>query len=186
MVISLEIVKAYQKLGIGDLTIEQLGSLEYGMEDIIRQKYYSMIEQNLDNLGVRIQSLRDLQMQGCEQMWTDFMSILTLRRSLLQRTRLSYQGLNIPIECHHFSVVDGELQFTSEDRERIRECFEIRLNTTVKKDFVTAVDSFIEQYRQIKETLIKNKCGIWGKGGAFAVQNDEVIFEKQTINLIKL
>ena len=181
-----EIVKAYQKLNIGDVTIEQLGTLEFSGEDIVKQKYFTAVEENLTSLGVTNQALRDLQMKGCEGPFTDFMNILTLRRSLLQRTRQSYQGLNVPIEVHNFSIVDGELQFTAEDKESIKECFEIRLNTQVKKDFVVLVDSFIEQYKKIKEVLVKNKChGVWGRGNAFNVDRDEIIFEKQAINLIK-
>jgi len=180
-----EIVKAYQKLNIGDMTIELLGSLEYGGEDAIKEKYFTLIEENLTNLGVTNQALRDLQMQGCEQPLNDFMNILTLRRSLLQRNRQSYQN-SVPIEAHHFSIVDGELQFSTEDKEKIKECFEIRLNTQVKKSFVALVDSFIEQYKKIKEVLVKNNChGVWGRGNAFNVDKDEIVFEKQIINLIK-
>lgn len=181
-----EIVKAYRKLNIGDMTIELLGTLEYTGENEIRQKYFTLIEENLTSLGVTNQALRDLQMQGCEQPFTDFMNVLTLRRNLLQRNRQSYQGVNVPIEAHHFSLVDGELQFSPEDKEKIKECFEIRLNTQPKKDFVALVDSFIEQYKKIKEVLVKNKChGVWGSGNAFNVDRDEVIFDKQVINLIK-
>jgi hypothetical protein len=181
-----EIVRAYLKLGIGPMTIELLGSLEYGGEDLIRQKYYTLIEQNLTNLGVTNQALRDLQLQGCEQQLTDFMNTLTLRRSLLQRTRQSYQGLNLPIESHHFSIVEGELQFTAEDKEKIKEFFAIYLNTQEKKDFVNLVDSFFDQYKKIKEVLIRNKCrGVWGRGNIFNIANDEIVFEKQSINLIK-
>jgi hypothetical protein len=180
-----EIVKAYQKLNIGEMTIELLGSLEYGGEDVIRGKYFNAVEENLTSLGVINQALRDLQMQGCEGPFNDFMNTLTLRRSLLQRTRQSYQN-SVPIEPHHFSFIDGELQFTTEDKEKIKECFEIRLNTQVKKDFVTLIDSFIEQYKKIKEVLVKNKChGVWGSGNAFNVDRDELVFDKQVINLIK-
>lgn len=182
-----EIVKAYKKLNLGEMTIELLGSFEYGGEDAVRQKYYVAIEDNLNDMGVTIPALRELQMKGCEGPYNDFLNVLTLRRSLLQRTRQSYQGVNVPIECHHFSLTEsGELQFTEEDKAKIKECFEIRLNTEVKKNFVALVDSFIEQYKAIKEVLVKNKLhGIWGKGNAFNVQNDEIVFEKQVINLIK-
>ena len=181
-----EIVKAYQKLNIGDMTIELLGSLEYGGEDVIKQKYFTMIEENLTSLGVTNQALRDLQMQGCEEPFNDFMNTLTLRRSLLQRTRQSYQDMNVPIEAHHFSIVDGALKFSSENREKIKEFFEIHLDTQAKKDFVALIDSFIEQYKKIKEVLVKNNCrGVWGRGNAFNVNKDEIVFEKQVINLIK-
>jgi len=181
-----EIVKAYNKLNLGPMSIELLGILEYGGENDIREKYFTAVEENLNCLGVTNQPLRELQMRGCEGPFNDFMNVLTLRRSLLQRTRQSYQN-NVPIEPHHFSIVDGELRFTPEDREKIKEFFAIYLNTEEKKNFVALVDSFLEQYKQIKEVLVKNKChGVWGPGNAFNVQNDEIIFEKQSINLIKL
>jgi hypothetical protein len=168
---------AYEALGVGEFTDDAWKDLRDNGTAQAIDLYNEALQADLKATGVRNPVLKQVVLQGMDQVIND---LTTSLKEVRQFRSIRHRDENIWLTPEFISIVDGgEIVVTEEDQERLKEAHcRTYLENEAEIQFYGILERAVEVYKDLAQFNVDMKR-IWPAGFGFNVF-DSFIFDKHT------
>lgn len=170
----------YQALKIGNVSMDILQRISNNDLADIEKIYFDRIEANIERLGQTNEIIKENMRRGTEVPWNQFKQSVENNINNLQRVRQSQPDIADQLDISNYSLDNGVLKFTAEDKEKLRQRYcTVYLDTPAKKEFAKLCEDILKQLDELNIILVRNGMkSVFGYKNVFEIHESA---EAQTI-----
>ena len=175
----------YKILDFGNITIQDFLDIESSNFSNIEKRFFENIEENIAKLNLSNEFVKNNLRNGSEIPFNDFRE-----KTLANLDSIDFNkkhGPPMPLSIQNYTLRNGTLTFTDEDRERIKNnhCITL-LDTDTRRQFAHLAEQTFENLKKLKAILVKdNSSLLFGVKACFDEDTEQVYFDKETLKYIK-
>lgn len=152
-----KIAADFRTLSIGSITMEDFEQIAARNLKTIKQKFYQTIESDINNIKSEI--IRANLLAGVDETFTEFKNNSESNLTAFQSLAFS-DGKHYPLSVNHFTVKDGIITFTDDNRELLKNQFcTVYISNPEQERYVSLMEETLKGLSELKKMLISNNVG---------------------------
>jgi len=179
----------FKLLSLGNIAMSDLQQLERRDFKDIKAKYFKNIESDIEN--VKSEIVRANLMAGVEETFRDFQTKTETNITAFQAIAF-FASKHYPLSVNHFTVKDGIVTFSDENKEFLKNEFcTVFIDLPAKQKFLRLQDETLKGLQELKKMLVENNIGSLfsqpGDVGLFDEGREDVIIgDPEFVEFVKI